>query len=102
MKSVLQHATPESASIDYDLRELLSAKLQIGTQEIPGAMSLGELGFDSLALSDLAEAVEEKFDVQIPNRMFPATLTIHQLVALLGGSIEEASKLGPVLVEPAD
>lgn len=101
MKSVLiQHSTP--GSVDYDLREILSAKLQINAHEIPGVIALGELGFDSLALSDLAEAVEEKFDVQIPNRSFPATLTINQLLALLGGTTEESAKTGPVLVEPAD
>lgn len=102
MKSVIQDATPEASSVDHGLREILSAKLQIDAHEIPGVMSLGELGFDSLALSDLAEAVEEKFDVQIPNRMFPATLTINQLVALLGGTTEEVHNRGPVLVEPAD
>lgn len=102
MKTVTQDATPQPGSVDHDVREILSAKLQIEAHEIPGVMSLGELGFDSLALSDLAEAVEEKFDVQIPNRMFPATLTINQLVALLGGTPEESGKRGPVLVEPAD
>lgn len=102
MKSLIQHATPERGSVNHDLREILSTKLQIDAQEIPGVMSLGELGFDSLALSDLAEAVEEKFDVQIPNRIFPATLTINQLVALLGGTSEESRQPGPVLVEPAD
>lgn len=101
MKSlVIQHSTP--GSVDHDLREILSAKLQINTHEIPGVMALGELGFDSLALSDLAEAVEEKFDVQVPNRIFPATLTINQLVELLGGTTEESHKRGPVPVEPAD
>lgn len=102
MKSAaMKNVTPELSSVDQSVREILSTKLQINAHEIPGVVALGELGFDSLALSDLAEAVEEKFGVQVPNRMFPATLTIQQLVALLGGT-DEYQKHRPVLVEPAD
>lgn len=102
MKSVaIKNVTPDAGLVDHDIRAILSAKLQINADEIPGMVALGELGFDSLGLSDLAEAVEEQFGVQVPNRMLPATLTINQLVALLSGT-EEHRKHGPVLVEPAD
>lgn len=102
MKSAaIRNAAPEVNSVDHGVREMLSTKLQINGHDIPGVVALGELGFDSLALSDLAEAVEEKFGVQVPNRMLPATLTINQLVALVRRA-EEYQERGPVLVEPAD
>ncbi|HZD93629.1 MAG TPA: acyl carrier protein, partial [Candidatus Sulfotelmatobacter sp.] len=84
-----------------DVREILSAKLQIDTEQVAGAVTLGELGFDSLGLSDLAEAMEDRFGVQVPNRILPATLTLNQLVALLSGSHENAEK-GFMTSEPAD
>ena len=90
-----------SGSIERDVREILSAKLQIDTEQVAGAVTLGELGFDSLGLSDLAEAMEDRFGVQVPNRILPATLTLNQLVALLSGSHENAEK-GFMTSEPAD
>lgn len=91
---------PVQEIVEQDLRALLSAKLQLDVSEISNGITLGDLGFDSLALSDLAEAIEEKFDVQVPNRTLPATLTVGQLEALL------LSKKGvgacSVVAEPAD
>jgi acyl carrier protein len=97
----VKDVTLVSSSIDRDVREILSAKLQIDAEQVAGVITLGELGFDSLALSDLAEAMEEKFGVQIPNRILPATLTLNQLVALLSGPHENAED-GLVTSEPAD
>jgi acyl carrier protein len=87
--------------VEWDIRALLSAKLQIDADEIAGGMMLGDLGFDSLGLSDLAEAIEEKFDVQVPNRTLPATLTVDQLSALLLRSLENVENRA-VTAEPAD
>src|SRR5437660_221997 len=87
--------------VAWDVRALISAKVQIDIDEIAGEMMLGDMGFDSLALSDLAEAIEEKFDVQVPNRTLPATLTVDQLSALLLRSLENAEN-GAVTAEPAD
>jgi acyl carrier protein len=102
MKTVfVRDVTLVASSIDRDVREILSAKLQIDAEQVAGVISLGELGFDSLALSDLAEAMEDKFGVQIPNRILPATLTLNQLVALLSRSHENAED-GLVTSEPAD
>lgn len=92
------------ALVDQDIRAIIAAKTQADSTDIPDHISLGDLGFDSLALSDLAEAIEEKFDVHIPNRMLPATFTVGQLSALIyenegsyGDSLE--NNLVP---EPAD
>jgi acyl carrier protein len=97
----VKDVTLVSSSIDRDVREILSAKLQIDAEQVAGVITLGELGFDSLALSDLAEAMEDKFGVQVPNRILPATLTLNQLVALLSGPHENAED-GLVTSEPAD
>jgi acyl carrier protein len=97
----VKDVTLVSSSIDRDVREILSAKLQIDAEQVAGVITLGELGFDSLALSDLAEAMEDKFGVQVPNRILPATLTLNQLVALLSGPHENAED-GLVASEPAD
>ncbi|MBZ5491552.1 MAG: acyl carrier protein [Acidobacteriia bacterium] len=97
----VKDVTLVSSSIERDVREILSAKLQIDAEQVAGVITLGELGFDSLALSDLAEAMEDKFGVQVPNRILPATLTLNQLVALLSGPHENAED-DLVTSEPAD
>jgi|SRR4051812_49336397 acyl carrier protein len=102
MKTVaVKDAIPVSSSVERDVREILSDKLQIDAEQVAGTVTLGELGFDSLGLSDLAEAMEDRFGVQVPNRILPATLTLNQLVALLSGSYENAED-GIVASEPAD
>jgi|SRR5689334_3172516 acyl carrier protein len=97
--AVVKNLTP-TLIMDKDVRALLSSKLQIITTSIAGTMALGDLGFDSLGLSDLAEAIEERFDVQVPNRTLPATITIDQLVRLL--SQGESANDDSVSAEPAD
>jgi acyl carrier protein len=97
----VKDALPVSGSIERDVREILSDKLQIDAEQVNGTVTLGELGFDSLGLSDLAEAMEDRFGVQVPNRILPATITLNQLVALLSGSLENAED-GIVTTEPAD
>jgi len=75
-------------ALEKDVRALLTAKLNLDSDQFPGDTTLESLGFDSLGLSDLAETMEEKFGLQVPNRMFPRTLSIDQLIELLGKSSE--------------
>ena len=70
--------------LEKDVRALLTAKLNLDSDQFPGDATLESLGFDSLGLSDLAETMEEKFGLQVPNRMFPRTLSVNQLVELIG------------------
>jgi acyl carrier protein len=72
-----------NTAVSEDVRALLSRKLRRDCSNVPGHVTLSEIGFDSLALSDLAEAIEERFDLQVPQRTFPETLTIDQLIVLL-------------------
>jgi acyl carrier protein len=102
MKMVaMKDVTLVSSTIDRDLRDILAAKLQVDTDQLAGVMTLGELGFDSLGLSDLAEAIEDRFGIQVPNRMLPSTLTVNQLVDLLCRSNEQAED-GQITAEAAD
>ena len=102
MKMVaVKDVTLVSSTIDRDLRDILAAKLQVDTDQLAGVMTLGELGFDSLGLSDLAEAIEDRFGIQVPNRMLPSTLTVNQLVDLLCRSNEQAED-GQITAEAAD
>ena len=102
MKMVaVKDVTLVSSTIDRDLRDILAAKLQVDADQLAGVMTLGELGFDSLGLSDLAEAIEDRFGIQVPNRMLPSTLTVNQLVDLLCRSNEQAED-GQITAEAAD
>jgi len=102
MKTVaMNDVTLVSSKVDRELRGILAAKLRIDANEFAGMTTLGELGFDSLGLSDLAETIEDKFGVQAPNRTLPATLTVNQLVELLCRSNEHAED-GRTTAEPAD
>jgi acyl carrier protein len=97
MKMVaVKDVTLVSSTIDRDLRDILAAKLQVDADQLAGVMTLGELGFDSLGLSDLAEAIEDRFGIQVPNRMLPSTL-----VDLLCRSNEQAED-GQITAEAAD
>lgn len=90
----VNYCPPMQATIERDVRTIIAAKLQLDAAEVPGEIGLGDLGFDSLALSDLAEAIEEKFDVQFPNRTLPATLTAGQLSVLIIQKQESLQALG--------
>lgn len=89
-----KYLTPMRALLAQDIRAILAAKTQADASNIPDEIGLGDLGLDSLALSDLAEAIEEKFAVPIPDRMLPAALTVGQLVALVHGNLGSYEDLG--------
>ena len=90
--------------LNQDIRALLSDKLHVDCGPVPGSTTLADgLGIDSLGLSDLAEAIEAKFEISIPNRMLPGTLTIDQLVDLLSSELEAAcAPSDAVMAEAAD
>ncbi len=92
---------PRPVDLLADVKMMLSEKLQIEAESIGERVTLGDLGFDSLALSDLAEAIEEKFDVQVPNRTLPDTLTAGQLADLLLRVKTNREQIH-VVAEPAD
>jgi acyl carrier protein len=70
-------------TIEERVRRIIASKLQIDIQEMSGDSSLSDIGFGSLSLSDLAEAIDDEFEVSSPNRMMPGTLTISGLISLI-------------------
>jgi len=70
-------------TIEQRVRNIIASKLQVDTQEISGDISLADIGFGSLSLSDLAETIDDEFEVSSPNRMMPGTLTIRGLINLI-------------------
>jgi acyl carrier protein len=92
---------PVRIELLMDVKILLSQKMRVEAESINEKITLGDLGFDSLALSDLAEAIEERFDVQVPNRTLPDTLTAGQLADLLLNVKVNRERIH-VVAEPAD
>lgn len=72
-----------TTTIEQQVRSIIASKLQIDMQGISNEMSLSDIGFDSLSLSDLAETIDDQFDVSSPNRMIPGTLSIRVLIHLI-------------------
>jgi acyl carrier protein len=70
-------------TIEQRVRRIIASKLQVDIQEISGNISLSDIGFGSLSLSDLAETIDDEFEVSSPNRMMPGTLTISGLINLI-------------------
>jgi acyl carrier protein len=70
-------------TIEERVRRIIASKLQIDIQEMSGDSSLSDIGFGSLSLSDLAEAIDDEFEVSSPNRMMPGALTISGLISLI-------------------
>jgi acyl carrier protein len=89
--------------IERNFRMLLSNKLLRDCHQAAGTTTLAELGFDSLGLSDLAEAIDEKFEVQLPNRTLDENLSISGVVGWIQKKLETREmELEVELTEGAD
>jgi amino acid adenylation domain-containing protein len=84
------------AAID-DLREFLHSMSGIAVEKMAPSVTLLELGFDSLFLTQVALALRKKFGVQVAFRqLFEELATIEALAAHLGASsANPAQKLSP-------
>lgn len=91
-------------TIEQRVRSIIGSKLHVDIQEISGDISLSDVGFDSLSLSDLAESIDDEFEVSSPNRMMPGTLTISGLINLINVTHEARRKSSsyPTISEGAD
>jgi len=89
--------------VERNFRTLLSNKLLRDCHEAAGTTTLAELGFDSLGLSDLAEAIDEKFEIQLPNRTLDEHLSISGVVGWIQEKLEAREmELEMELTEGAD
>lgn len=60
-----------------DLKEIIAEQLNVEVEEIKETMSFTEdLGADSLDLFELAMAMEEKFEIEIPNEDLATIKTV--------------------------
>ena len=69
---------------------MLAEKFKVDPARIEPATTLEELGLDSLALMEFVFAVEDRFDVRIPEeRLDPrqAGVTLAQLAALIDEAV---------------
>ncbi|SRR5581483_3995319 len=98
----MQMAGTETAiqMIERQIRMIVGEKLRCNPDELPSDVTLEDIGFDSLALSDLAEAVQSQMDVDIPNRVFPSEYTIKDVVEFLAKELNGFDAL--MDKEPAD
>jgi acyl carrier protein len=77
--------TMAPSALEHKIRCIVAGKLQLDTTEVPDNKTLTDIGFDSLGLSDLAEAFDEHFGVKMPDRMLPGNITLHELIRLVLG-----------------
>lgn len=91
-------------TIEQRVRNIIASKLQVDIQEISGDISLSDIGFGSLSLSDLAETIDDEFEVSSPNRMMPGTLTISGLINLIKVTheVRRTNAQYPTIAEGAD
>ena len=60
-----------------ELKELVAEQLNVGVDELKEETSfIDDLGADSLDLFELAMAMEEKFDIEIPSEDLPQIKTV--------------------------
>jgi len=81
----VEETTVTATMLESKIRYIVAGKLQLDITEIPGHKTLSEIGFDSLGLSDLAEAIDEHFGVKAPDRTLPGAVTLDGLVKLVQG-----------------
>lgn len=87
--------------IEQQIRIIVGEKLRCKPDELPSDVTLEDIGFDSLGLSDLAETVQSQMDVDIPNRVFPGRFTLKDVVEFLAKELNGFSEAS-VDKEPAD
>ena len=77
------------------ISDVLAEKFKVDPARIEPATTLEELGLDSLALMEFVFAVEDRFDVRIPEeRLDPrqAGVTLELLALLLDEAIDEKAR----------
>ncbi|EKU96420.1 KR domain-containig protein [Leptolyngbya sp. PCC 7375] len=63
----------------WDLRELVGALLKIKRERLKATANFADLGFDSISLTEFAEALTRHFDIEITPALFFGHSTLNQL-----------------------
>lgn len=71
------------------LKKLICQYASINPEEITGETNIrSDLGLNSLELVNLAVAIEDEFDVEIPDRAVAGIETVDDVIALLEEYVE--------------
>ncbi len=71
------------------LKKLICQYANIAPEEITGETNIrSDLGLNSLELVNLAVAIEDEFDVEIPDRAVAGIETVDDVIALLEEYVE--------------
>jgi acyl carrier protein len=70
-----------SATIEQKVKNIIADQLGVGEEEIkPGASFIEDLGADSLDIVELVMAMEEEFEVEIPDEEAENIKTVQDAV----------------------
>jgi len=79
-----------AASIEEKVREIIMEQLGVGADEVkPEASFIEDLGADSLDTVELVMALEEEFDMEIPDEEAEKITTVGQAIAYIEGNMSE-------------
>lgn len=68
--------------LEHSMRRLVAAQLEVREALVtPTASFTADLGADSLALVELILAVEQHFELEIPDEIAPQVMTLRALTA---------------------
>lgn len=77
-----------STSIDQKVREIVALQLGLGEEDVVSDVSfVDDLGADSLDLVELIMALEEEFDMEIPEEDAERFTTVQDVVGYLSDKI---------------
>lgn len=77
-----------TASIDQKVREIVALQLGLGEEDVaPDVSFVDDLGADSLDLVELIMALEEEFDIEIPEEDAERFTKVEDVVSYLSDKI---------------
>ena len=70
------------------VKKLIAAQLGIGEEEIKKGTTFEDLGIDSLEIFEIIMALEDEFDIEIPNEDVEDIKNIADITEYIQGKIE--------------
>ena len=79
--------------IEEEVRKIIINQLDISEEEVtPEASFTDDLGADSLGLVELVMAMEEKFDIDIPDEDAEGITTVQKAITYIDEQFRKSSK----------
>lgn len=71
----------ERTSIEAEVKSIIAERLGVTADRVEDHQRINEdLGIDSLEMLLIAESIEERFDLEIPDEMLAKSLTVEAIV----------------------